>query len=103
MGYLKYTIPKDFNNLKAKDINNIAKMIANTNTAYWNAIGMAGELNDVLDKINDDEVLKKIVKAFIRLKTKHDTELIDPEIHGRDTQDVSQYFSKLNELIDELK
>lgn len=102
MGYLKYEIPKNFDNLKTKDINNIAKMIANTNTAYWDAIGFSEELNPVLDKL-DDDILKKVAKAFIKLKSKHDTELIDPETNGRETQDISQHFDKLSELMEEIE
>lgn len=102
MGYLKYAIPKDFDNLKTKDINNIARMVANTNTAYWDAIGFSEELNPVLDKL-DDDVLKKVAIEFVKLKSKHDTELIDPETSGREIQDISQYFGRLSELMEEVK
>lgn len=100
--YLKYEIPKNLNNLKTKDINNIARMVANTNTAYYDAIGFAGELNRVLDKL-DDDILKKIAMAFIKLKTKHDTELADPETRAKETQDISQHFNRLSELMEEVK
>jgi len=99
--YKVIDLPKDLNNLSTKDINTIAKIVANTNTTYWNAIGWAEDLNRILKEINDDKTMEKIAKAFKKLKSKNDESLIDPELHGRDSQDVSYYFSQLNEFLDE--
>lgn len=99
--YKVIDLPKDLNNLTTKDINTIAKMVVNANTAYWDAIGWAEDLNRIFSKINDDKTMKKVAKAFQKLKNNNFTELIDPELYGSETQDISEYFSQLNEFLEE--
>jgi hypothetical protein len=99
--YKVIDLPKDLNNLSAEDINTIAKIVANANIAYWDAIGWSEDLNKILKNTNDDETMRKIAKAFKRLKNNMYSSLIEPELYGAETQDVNQYFSELNELIEE--
>jgi hypothetical protein len=98
--YKVNALPEDLNNLTKKDINTIAKLIANTNSAYWDAIGWAESLNRVIKQL-DEEAFKKVAKAFKNLKSYDFDSLIDPEMYSSEAQDVSQCFSDLNELLEE--
>lgn len=77
----------DINKLPDAEINRLAKLLADTNTAIWNAVCLAEKLslNPVIKAINPyehQEFLKRLMDKF-RSLNKNDDEFVDAELNAR--------------------
>ena len=91
------------NKLTSKEINNIAKVIAKTNTDVWNVIASLEDMSSILSDIdlNDKDLVIKIMKAFKQLE-KNDETFIDAEKHFADFEEYTNIGKKFNEVLKEL-
>lgn len=97
--------------INKRKLKELAKQIAKTNAAIYNAIGMAGSLNNnnvVQEICNKDiyeeniETHKELAKIYKKLN-KDNNEFADPELYGSEFQDFCCFVRNFEEYIEEIE